>query len=267
MLAVLMLFLSPVPGVSSGGGVGTGNTPSPLLSVPTTPNANLVANLVKEHILTSTTSMAAQAMLAVDRTYFTPSDSPAYEDTPQSIGHGATISAPHMHAHALEEVTPCLEQAKQRLAGDASDVLRVLDVGSGTGYLTACLAHMAGKLARVVGIEHVEKLTDAARENLRRAGFSNWLETNRIVLVTGDGRLGYPPEAPYDVIHVGAAASSVPKALLNQLRPLGCMFIPVGPAHHQAIYMYVKDADGRVSSKRLLNVRYVPLTDLAQQIG
>jgi protein-L-isoaspartate(D-aspartate) O-methyltransferase len=81
-------------------------------------------------------------MELVDRKYYAPSH--PYEDLPQSLGYGATISAPHMHAYALEYLEKNLLKAK-----------KALDVGSGTGYLTAAMTLMAPKSCKVYGIEHV----------------------------------------------------------------------------------------------------------------
>lgn len=95
-------------------------------------------------------------MLKVDRSHYCPSQQP-YNDSPHPIGFGATISAPHMHAHALEVL-------KDRLVDGAS----VLDVGSGSGYLTACMAHMVGPRGTVIGVEHIEELVRQSEVNIRR---------------------------------------------------------------------------------------------------
>ena len=128
-------------------------------------------------------------MLAVDRKFFAPHS--AYTDSPQPIGSGATISAPHMHAYALEILKDKLKEGS-----------RALDVGSGTGYLTACFAVMVGKSGKAVGIEHIDDLVKKSIENVR-----NWnadmLESGHLKLLVGDGRMGYAPDAPYDAIHVG----------------------------------------------------------------
>ena len=96
-----------------------------------------------------------QAMLAVDRAFFSPIH--PYTDSPQSIGYNATISAPHMHAYALEVLHEKLNEGA-----------RVLDVGSGTGYLTACFAVMVGKTGKVVGVEHIPELAKQSIHNIER---------------------------------------------------------------------------------------------------
>uniref|UniRef100_A0A8B9KP00 Protein-L-isoaspartate O-methyltransferase n=1 Tax=Astyanax mexicanus TaxID=7994 RepID=A0A8B9KP00_ASTMX len=139
-----------------------------------------------------------EAMLATDRGIYS-KDYP-YTDSPQYIGYKATISAPHMHAHALEVLG-------DKLTEGAS----ALDVGSGSGYLTACFARMVGPTGKVVGIEHIDELVQASVKNVR-ADDPELLTSGRIKLVVGDGRLGFPDGAPYDAIHVGAAAPTIPKA-------------------------------------------------------
>ena len=94
-----------------------------------------------------------------------------------------------------------------------------------------------------------------------------WLASGDVQLVAGDGRLGHAAAAPYDIIHVGAAAPVVPPALVAQLAPGGRMVIPVGPEGGAQVLMeYARDAaSGRVTARELLDVRYVPLTDAARQ--
>ena len=106
-----------------------------------TSNDDLVARLRESGIVTD--DRVATAMRAVDRKNYVPFNH--YMDSPQSIGYNATISAPHMHAHALELLRDRLQEGA-----------RALDVGSGSGYLTACMAHMVGETGCVVGIEHVQ---------------------------------------------------------------------------------------------------------------
>lgn len=153
-------------------------------------NAELVANLGREGLITS--RRVVEAMKAVDRRCYCRSKDEAYQDSPQSIGYGATITAPHMHANAVEAV---LEYLKP----DSS----VLDIGSGSGYLTAVFHHLvkppagheadvskAHEGSRVIGIEHIKELSDWSIENLKNDGLDSALKRGQIEMVVGDGRQG-----------------------------------------------------------------------------
>jgi protein-L-isoaspartate(D-aspartate) O-methyltransferase len=148
------------------------------------------------------------------KSFFLGTASP-YLDAPQRIGFGATISAPHMHAYALELL-------KDHLKEDS----RILDVGSGSGYLSSCFArYLLAKFGQsasgyVIGIEHVPNLVDISVKNIRNDDPS-LLDSKKIIIVQGDGRLGSPEHEPFDVIHVGAAAPEVPEELVRQLKPGG----------------------------------------------
>jgi len=193
-----------------------------------------------------------RVMLDVDRGDFT--DNHPYFDGAQSIGYGATISAPHMHAIALKEFENVIHPNS-----------RILDVGSGSGYLTACFAKLAGPDARVVGIEHIEELVELSKRNIRKHN-ADLLDSGRVKLVAGDGRLGYPSDAPYDAIHVGAAAAKIPQALIDQLAIGGQMLIPVGSSNQEFLAIE-KQADGSVSQRRIAHVIYVPLTEREAQLN
>lgn len=187
-----------------------------------------------------------QAMLATDRQNYAPRS--PYVDTPQQIGYGATISAPHMHAHALELLSEYLTPGA-----------RVLDVGCGSGYLSACMARMVGQAGKVVAIDHVQQLVELCQSNIRKADGA-LLDDGRLVVKQGDGWKGVPEHGPYDCIHVGAAAETVPIPLLEQLRPGGCMVIPVG-TRSQHFYQIYRRQDGSYTETQLMAVRYVPLVN------
>ncbi|KAK4696751.1 protein-L-isoaspartate(D-aspartate) O-methyltransferase, partial [Lecanoromycetidae sp. Uapishka_2] len=215
-------------------------------------NASLIKNLTSNGLITS--DRVKTAMLAVDRAHFAPAA--PYTDSPQTIGYSATISAPHMHAAACESLLPYLHPSA-----------RVLDIGSGSGYLTAVLASLLGPSGKVFGIDHIQGLVDLANKNMSKSQQGKeWLQSGKVKFVKGDGRLGYQEpgvaaeEGKWDAIHVGAAAKEAHSALLEQLKAPGRLFIPVGEGT-QYIWVIDKKEDGSVVRERTMGVRYVPLTD------
>jgi len=137
-----------------------------------------------------------------------------YQDSPQPIGHSATISAPHMHASACESLLPYLRPGA-----------KVLDVGSGSGYLTHVLAELVKPGGTVVGVEHIQPLVDLANMNsAKSAEGRELLDKGGIVFVKADGRKGWTGtggEDGYDAIHVGAAAAGFHQELIDQLKSPG----------------------------------------------
>jgi len=178
------------------------------------------------------------AMLRVPRHEFVPGPyrAQAYEDHPLPIGDSQTISQPYIVALMLESL-------------QISPADKVLEVGTGSGYVTALLAELAGE---VFSIERHPALADKARELLSALGYSN------IQVFTGDGTLGLPAIAPFDAILVSAAAPDLPSILIAQLRDLGRMIIPVGTDDAQQL-QFIRMVNGQpVITPREL-VRFVPL--------
>lgn len=179
-----------------------------------------------------------EAMLRVPRHEFAPESDRdrAYEDHPVPIGEGQTISQPYMVALMLEALT--------LTPGD-----RVLEIGTGSGYLTALLAELT---AQVFSLERHAVLADSAREMLARLGYIN------VRVMVGDGSQGFRECAPYNAIIVSAAAAEVPPALLEQLAEGGRMVIPVGPADTQQLHLIrIENGQPRVELRELC--RFVPL--------
>jgi len=177
-------------------------------------------------------------MLRVPRHQFVPETyrSEAYEDHPLPIGDDQTISQPYVVALMLESL--------QLTPAD-----KVLEVGTGSGYVTALLAELAGQ---VFSIERHPTLSESARKILTALGYSN------IQVFTGDGTLGHPAAAPFDAILVSAAASDLPLTLLSQLRDAGRMIIPVGSQDSQQL-QFIRMINGQPVISLREAVRFVPL--------
>jgi len=192
-------------------------------------------------------------MRQTDRLFYSADPDEAYADNPHGIGYKATISAPHMHAH-------CLELLKDQLKPGS----KVLDVGCGSGYLSACFARMVGKGGKVIGIDYIKPLVDLSTSNILKDDpnlFANSTSQDglkNVEIKLGDGWKGDTGEAPFDAIHVGAAAESLPQALIDQLKVGGRMIIPVG-TNQQELLQVDKHKDGSISQKTICGVIYVPL--------
>jgi protein-L-isoaspartate(D-aspartate) O-methyltransferase len=160
----------------------------------------------------------------------------AYDDAPVPIGYGQTASQPSLQALYL-----------QTLQLQPTD--KVLEIGTGSGYQTALLAHLA---QHVYSVERIRELSARARTVLDAMRYRN------IALLVGDGTIGWSRYAPYDAILVGAAAPGVPQALLDQLATGGRMLIPIGDRNEQTLTLFEKTPDG-ISEKEITACTFVPL--------
>ena len=198
----------------------------------------MVAEQLRPHGVTD--ERVLQAMASVPREEFLAPRMRrhAYEDRALAIECGQTISQPLVVALMTQAAAP-----------QPDDV--ALEVGTGSGYAAAVLSRLCRKL---ITIEREAALAEHASEVLRRLGFDN------VEVAVGDGSLGWPPGAPYDLILVAAAANEVPSSLIDQLADGGRMVIPVAVARDepQDLSMYVRrGAD--VSYRSLFPVLFVPL--------
>lgn len=180
------------------------------------------------------------AMATVPREEFVPDEqrSRAYADRPLPIGEGQTISAPHMVAIMTEEL-------------GVSEGDEVLEIGTGCGYHAAVTAEVVGP-EHVYSVEYVRSLAAAARERLDRLGYGD------IAIRHGNGREGWPAHQPYDAAYLTCATTSLPEAVIAQLRVGGTLLAPVGD-RSQWLVRGVKQPDGSLDRERLSRVRFVPM--------
>jgi protein-L-isoaspartate(D-aspartate) O-methyltransferase len=178
------------------------------------------------------------AMLRVPRHEFVPEPyrAQAYEDHPLPIGDGQTISQPYIVGLMLESL-------------HLTPADKVLEVGTGSGYVTALLGELA---AQVFSVERHASLAESARKLLAGLGYAN------VSVVTGDGALGLAAFAPFDAILVSAAALHLPPAMPAQLRDGGRMIIPIGSPDSQQLH-FIRMVNGQVIDSLRELVRFVPL--------
>ncbi len=179
------------------------------------------------------------AMLKVPRHLFVPAQLAhvAYEDTPLPIGFNKTISQPFIAALMTDLLAPEPHET-------------VLEVGTGLGYHAALLAEL---VVRVYSVEIVEEFASEAEAQLRQLGY------HTVEIRVGDGSRGWAEHAPYDKILVTAAADKPPPALLGQLKLGGRMVLPLGSDEEQILSVVHKQADGKVSVRESIPVRFTRL--------
>ncbi len=181
-----------------------------------------------------------KAFMNVERHKFVPERlmNSAYSDRPLPIGYGQTISQPYIVAYMTEIIQP-------------KPAYRVLEIGTGSGYQAAILAEI---IEHVYTIEIIPGLASSADKLLKELGYKN------ISVKQGDGYFGWEEHAPFDAIIVTAAAEHIPPPLIEQLKDGGKMIIPVGSPFLTQQLMLVEKDDGKIKTRSLMPVRFVPFT-------
>jgi protein-L-isoaspartate(D-aspartate) O-methyltransferase len=199
------------------------------------------------------------ALKRVDRHHYVTQKSDAYRDSPSPLFKGQTISAPHMHAQALDALRPVLTFGSH-----------ILDIGSGSGYLTACFGYLVGvgnkdedERGKVVGIDVIPELVSYSKKVIQTYDPVLFKYKRNFSILSKDGKLGHPSnknQELYDGIHIGAACKAIPHNLLHQLEKDGIMVIPleVSPNNLQ-LCVVTKEHNGDIQINAGSPVRYVPL--------
>ncbi len=196
----------------------------------------LIQHLIREGYLKS--KEVIEAMRAVPREIFVPEHlrEYAYADMPLEIGHGQTISAPHMVAMMLEAL-------------QLNENSKVLEIGTGTGYHAAVAAKIAKK-GMIYTIERIEELAEKAMENFRKLGIKN------VRVFVGDGSMGLPEYAPYTHIYATCSAPKISEKLIEQLAKGGRMVIPVGRIYGE---LWLVEKNDVIKKRNLGGCAFVPM--------
>jgi protein-L-isoaspartate(D-aspartate) O-methyltransferase len=178
------------------------------------------------------------AFKAVPRHIFVPIGyrNKSYNDTPLPIGFNQTISQPYIVAY----MTEILEPDKN---------MRVLEIGTGSGYQAAILGYLCKE---VYSVEIIDSLAIRSIKIFEKEGYKN------IKVKAGDGYKGWKEYAPYDAIIVTCAPTKIPEALLDQLAEGGRMIIPAGESYNQKLY-FIEKENGKIRHKETLSVLFVPM--------
>jgi protein-L-isoaspartate(D-aspartate) O-methyltransferase len=231
---------------------GLPNTPSPTSGSPPTPlsqgdgagfaiqRERMVIETIERRGVSNEDVL--NAMRAVPRHLFVPEaeQTRAYGDYPLPIGYGQTISQPYIVALMTELLE--LEEGS-----------KVLEIGTGSGYQAAVLAHLSS--IEVYTLEIIPELAESAHERLGNLGYAH------VHCKQADGYFGWPEHAPFDAIIVTAAPDHVPQPLADQLAEGGKMVIPVGPpGGYQTLWKFVKQPDGELQAFNMGGVAFVPFT-------
>ncbi len=189
------------------------------------------------------TDAVADAMLTIPRHFFIPHShqNQAYQDHPISIGHGQTISAPHMNAMMCEHL-------------DVHPGMQILEIGTGSGYHTALLRHLVGPSGKIFSIERILSLAENAQKIFKALKFNN------ISVIVDDGTIGCQEHAPYDRILVTAVGPTIPQPFIDQLsEENGKICIPVGDRNCDQILWLGNKRGDHFHKSRICGVRFVPL--------
>lgn len=183
-----------------------------------------------------------EAFSAVKREDFIPEElqRDTYEDTALPIGHGQTISQPYTIALMLSEL-------------DLNEGQKVLEVGSGSGYVLALISRIVGKKGKVFGLEVIKKLAKKSKETLENY--------RNIKVYNKNGSGGLPEEAPFDRILVSAAVREIPEKLLSQLKEKGILVAPKGPVFEQNIVVIQRQGDKFITKTEIPGFVFVPFVD------
>jgi protein-L-isoaspartate(D-aspartate) O-methyltransferase len=183
-----------------------------------------------------------RAVMNVRRHLFVPKDIEpyAYHDSPQRIGEGQTISAPHMVGIMVEKL-------------DLRPGQKVLEIGGGSGYHAAVVSQIVGEGGHVYSIEYIEALARWGKSNIETAGLDHI-----VTILSGDGSVGLKKHAPYDRVYVTCASPEVPQPLLDQLGDRGKLLIPVGQRYYQTL-VYCERKGDKIIRKDFGGCVFVPL--------
>jgi protein-L-isoaspartate(D-aspartate) O-methyltransferase len=188
-----------------------------------------------------------EVMGRIPRHEFVPVELQAYSyiNSPLPVGYGKTVSQPFIIALMTDLLEPH--------AGDT-----VLEVGAGVGYQAAILSEL---VKQVYSIELIEELALETRRRLRRLGYRN------IEIGVGNGYYGWSEHAPFDKIMVTAAPDLIPPPLISQLKPGGRIVIPTGIPDKQQLVVLEKSADGKLTTREVLAVRFSELEEGGEAAG
>jgi len=206
--------------------------------------AELIQQLIDQGYLK--TKKIIEAFQKINRRDFVLSDMQleSRKNIPLSIGHGQTISQPLTVAFMLEHL-------------DVQEGQKVLDIGSGSGWTASLLAEIVGPKGKVFAIERIQELKDFGESNTAKY---NFIKSNRAVFIVGDGTKGLPDQAPFDRIHVAAAANKIPSTLLKQLTIGGKLIIPQG-INFQDIFLIEKIGKDKYQQEKFPGFSFVPLIE------